>query len=86
MDTWYIMKKVVGVIARKTAKSFVNMQENIEWNGDARSLSTTVCLVQNVDSLTTGRSNLITLITTAQKKESPLVARNSLVGYSINMW
>ena len=80
------MKKAVGVTARKTAKSFVNIQDNIDWNGDARSLSTTVCLAQNVDSLTTGRFNLITSITTAQKKESPLVARNSLVGYSINMW
>lgn len=85
MDTWYIIKKVVGVTERKTAKSFVNTQENIDLNGDTRSLSTTVCLAQNVDSLTTGRSNLITLITTAQKKESPLVARNSLVGDSINM-
>ena len=86
MDAWHIMKKVVGVTARKTVKSFVNIQENIDWDGDARSLSTTVCLAQNVNSLTIGRSNLITLITTAQKKESPLVARNSLVGDSINMW
>lgn len=86
MYAWHIMKKVVGVTARKTAKSFVNTQENIDWNGDARSLSTTVCLAQNVDSLTTGRSNLTTLITTAQKKESPLVARSSLVGDSTNMW
>ena len=86
MDAWHTMKKVVGVTARKTAKSFVNIQENIDWNGDVRSLSTMVCLAQNVDSLTTGLFNLITLITTAQKKESPLVARSSLVGDSINMW